>query len=314
MRKHVFIFLVLGLMIFGFGCTTTTKKTTGKVFLGGTNGLDIGFVSDEPPAKVADADQETFRITLNLKNKGEFTVPKGKVIATLSGISKDAWGLTSLDAVSKSSIDGMQKEDSKEIAGAEEELSFGNAKYKTDLKSDFLTSMQVDACYLYETDALASLCLKKNPLEKEKETQACETTLSLGVENSGAPLQITNVNQKGMGENEIRVMFDIEKKGSGEVYENDAFTSSCSGQDDKKDYINVEVITREQSNMEIKCSALDDKDEGVTRLIDGKKTISCRISTSNLQESAFTTPLEINVAYFFRGTLSKAITVENSGE
>lgn len=308
MNKKVFIFLILALMIFAFGCKTTGTKTSTS------NGLDISFISDEPPEKVADADQETFKITLNLKNKGEFTIPKGKVIATLSGIPKDAFSLSSLDAVSKTSIEGVTKEDNKEIEGAEEELSFGDARYKEDLKLDFTYPIQADACYLYETDALASLCLKKNPLEKEKETQACEISLNLGVENSKAPLQITNVNQKGVGSNEVRVMFDIEKKGSGDVYENDAFTSTCSGQDDKKNKVKVSVITREQKNLDIKCSAIDDKSEGVIRLIDGKKTISCRIKTDNLQQSAFSTPLEINLAYFFRETLSKSLTVENSGE
>ena len=307
MRKQVFIFLVLALMIFGFGCTTTTKVT------GATNGLEVSFVSDEPPESVFDNNLgPTIRITLNLKNKGDYTIPKGKVVASLSGIPQNAWGISSMNVISTRSIEGLQEEDGGET-GAEEELTFGDARYKEDLKVDFKTDIIADACYYYETDAAVSLCLKENPLEKEEDEEACDITSSLTAENSISPIQISNVNQRGVGEDEVRVSFDVEEKGSGDVYENDAFTSSCSGQNDKKNKLKVKVFATEQ-DLSIECSTLEDKSEGVVKLVDAKKTVNCIIKTSGLQEGAFKTPLQINLAYFIREKLSKAITVENSGE
>ena len=69
-----------------------------------------------------------------------------------------------------------------------------------------------------------------------------------------------------------------------------------------------------EQDLSIECSTLEDKSEGTVKLVDAKKTVNCIIKTDGLQEGAFKAPLQINLAYFIRERLSKAITVENSGD
>lgn len=307
------LFLVLLLSLSGAqGCPKEETEAVAGVYIGGVSGLDASFVPGEPPVEVLDNKQEAFYITLSVENFGEFTVPKGKVIATLSGINKDDFGMKSLNIKSKSEIYGVSRIGTEVIEGGFEEMQFDEAKYKPDLPADFTLQLRADVCYAYQTDSLTRLCLKKNPLQRREEDVCDVTSEFIVVDNSGAPLQISDVKSVGAGVDSVIFKFVVENMGAGVVYEDNAFTDKCEFKQDKKDKVNVKVKSP-SGKLDIKCGILSDKDYGVVRLIDGRKTVSCNIKTSGLQETAFEEPLEVVLNYFYKDSVGTGFTVVDFG-
>lgn len=314
MKKERFLILILVVLVLVVGCESLGGKkdtTVSGVFVGGSEGLGIEFVKDEPPNVVLDNSQESFNIALLLKNKGEYDVPAGKVIASLGGIDRDSFGLSSLDTTLSRGIEGVTKRREAKVEGGEEELRFKNLKYKHDLKSDFRTSVRVDVCYLYETNAVASLCLKKEASAHNID-DACEIDNSnVKVDNSGAPVKISNLDQRPAGSNQIRFSFQIDKGGSGNVYLPEQFSSDCHGASDDDEWVRVELSTP-GGRVPIKCGSLDESSKGDVKLLNKKRVVSCTIETQGLQENAFEAPLNLDIKYFYRVALEKGLAVEDS--
>lgn len=307
------VFLVLILSLSGAqGCSTkeTTETEELGAYVGGTSGLDISFVSEEPPETVLDNNQDLFYITLYLQNMGEYTVPAGKVIATLSGINKDAFGMKSLNTKSKSEILGKSKIGNDIVDGGVDSLQFDQANYKYDLSADFSTQLRADVCYNYQTKSLIKLCLKKNPIQRKQNDICAVTNENVDMENSGAPLQLTGVKSRGSSDS-ITLTFTVENQGAGETYESNTFTDSCTVKPEKQNNVNVKVKS-ESGKLTANCGVLNNNDQGIVRLVDGRKTISCNIKTSSLQDTAFEEPFEITLDYFYKEAIGKDLVVINS--
>lgn len=308
-----FITFALVLSLLGAeGCPSKKATTTSGLgaYIGGTSGLDMSFVDLEPPSEILDNNQDPFYITLFVENMGEYVIPKGKIIATLSGINKEAFGIKSLSVKSQNDIFGRSRVGTEVLEGGIEELQFDQANYKSDLTANFATQLRVDVCYNYKTDSLIKLCLKKNPKQREQEDLCSVSSSSISVENSGAPVHVKEVKSVG-GVETIMFTFIVENDGVGEVYENNAFSDSCVLKSEKKDKVNVKVKSQ-SGGMNIKCGILDNGDSGVIRLAGGRKTVSCSIKTSSLQETSFEEPFEINLEYFYKDAVGKSLTVIDS--
>ncbi len=308
-NKGVLVIFTLALFIFIAGCTTQTQTGAG-VFVGGEKGLELSFIKDEPPAKVLDDNQDEFSITLLTKNVGEYDIPKGNIVASLQGISKEQFQMNSLNAKSDYSLAGTSKSRTRVESGEQQELSFGKSKYRPKLDTDYDIEMRADVCYQYETRVASKLCVKKNTAKREAKDLCQIDNDNLKVENSGAPVQVTNARQRPGGSNQIKFTFDIEKKGAGDVYEPGTFSSECNEQKDKKDHVRV-AVSSVSGTLNVKCRQMNDASEGVVDLITGKRTVSCTVDTGSLQESAFNDAFRIKLTYFYKDSVTKSFTVEH---
>lgn len=307
-KKVLVMFLVL---IFLAGCKTTTQQASGA-YVGGTNGLKIEFVESEPPDTVLDANSDQFYITLRFTNQGEHDLDEGDIKVTLDGISKQEFQLSSLTKTNENTLIGSQKERTEIIAGDEGEVSF-EAKYKPDLSADFKVKIGANVCYQYETETISSLCLEKDVSARVKEKDACTIDQEKTIQNSAAPIQISNLKERPIGTNKIKVTFDVENKGLGTPFEPNAFAAGdCYEKEDKKEKVQVRIVPGGSSPLKFECSKLDNQAIGVVRLIEGKASISCEASTSGLQETPYESPLNIYVDYTYKDYASKEITVEDS--
>ncbi len=310
--KYLLVFLVICLF-FVSGQAGCPKKGAEEeiglgVFAGGVEGLDISFVENEPPASVLDNNEDPFYITVELKNKGEYTIPKEKIIATLSGISAELFGLSTLNAKMDYELEGKMKTDTEVLEGLTDQLSFEQAAWKSDLDVDFPTSIWVDVCYQYQTRGSSRLCLKQKPAERGTDDLCNINNAEVKIDNSGAPLQIKNVKQVASGANEIKVTFSIENKGEGEVYPPDAFTSACKKDTSILGKVKVEVSV--ESGIPIQCGRLDNRDSGLVKLSGKETTIVCSVDTYRVQSSAFEEPFNIKVTYFYKQGIGKDLTVK----
>lgn len=301
--------LILALLAMGCeeGADTTPRKLTD--YVGGTDGLAIEFEEDAPPDEVFDDKEEDFFIALDIKNEGEYTIEEGGIIATLSGINKNDFSLASLHKNSNFELE--RKTEDRD--GGRDTIDFGDASYSVDLASDFATKIIADVCYEYRTVAAASICLKKDTRQHKTADSCLISNEDINFENSGAPIQITDVDEASSGQNKIKLNFVIENEQGDSFYKPGAFSNKCIPDDAQKeeDYVYVEV-SDPAGRLNFDCSALGGDNKGEVRLYDDKKQISCTLATTGLQDTAYEQLIDITVDYFYRGAISKDITIKNS--
>jgi hypothetical protein len=313
MKRMLYFVLVLLVIISLTGCDrgrgTTTK--TGKAYIGGEKGLSIEFDEDAPPEEVMDDGQETFPIRLKIKNEGEYTIPRGGVIASLSGISKEDFGLNSLHA--KSDFELQRKEKTTGAEGEENILDFDDAKFVNDLAADFETTVFADVCYKYRSVAAASICLKRDTVQSRKNRDACDIRNgNVDYENSGAPIQVHSIKQFPGGANRVTFTFVVENKGDGRCYRSNQFTNECVVEDElTTDEVDIE-ITSPSRNIHVDCDTLDGSNKGTIKLFNNKRTVTCSINTGSLQKTAYEGRVNIKLDYFYRNKVKKDITVKNA--
>lgn len=313
-RGYAFLAIVIFVLFFS---ACEEKKGTEKIaaFIGGVDGLEMSFVKDEPPKEVLDEEQESFFITVLLKNEGEFDIPEGGIIGTLSGINQDAFGLKHISYKSAFPLMGKQKEGDFVREGEQQEFDFGEAMYEEDLLADFSTKIVADVCYRYGTIGAGNLCLKKDVVQTNRRDICLTKNEDVPLESSAAPIQVISLRQQPSGTNAIRFIFTVENKGKGDVYQPNSVKDFCGDDEleDKEDEVYV-TVTSPSSKIKPECSTLGDDDEGAIRLIDGKKQVICTIDTKNLQRTAYNDLIYMHLDYFYRDAISTPITVKNAIE
>ncbi len=312
MKRGIAFLGLLVLVLAGCQGTGTTKPTNDSPFIGGTQGIDVAFEENSPPQRVLDSGQESFFITLLLRNGGEFTVPKNGLIASLSGIPQKSFSLKSLNVVNAFELAGATKDADLVHTGAEELLEFGEAKYTIDIPASFTTQLRTDICYTYQTKAVANLCLKNNVVARKNINDVCDVNVpTVTIHNSAGPLQAADLRQTPIGANRLKLSFKIRNVGTGAVYEPAAFTSVCAGQDTLKDMVKVTLTSPEQA-FSVQCNQLNNQNSGVVKLVNKEKDITCTIDTTNLQDVTFQNLLLFQMDYMYRTAVVTQLTVDNA--
>ena len=297
-------------LLFIIGCVQDDNLVSGA-FVGGTNGLSIGFGTDAPPSRVFDNNEEDFDISLTLENVGEFDIPARKIISTLSGIDVRDFGISSPNLVLDRTLDGKSEFNGQVVNGDEDELIYEGAKYKFDLDADWETTIRADVCYEYQTKATTKVCLKRKATERDIDDVCQVDNQNVNAENSGAPVQIEEVSTRTSGSNEILLNFVVRNKASGLVHPPGTFTHQCVRNEDEEDRLKVEVFSGSQKYTP-KCSQLGNDNVGEIKLTDTQKVIRCRINTLNAPESPVEEPINIRATYFYRNAISTTFLVEDS--
>ncbi len=310
MKRRILMFFMVALSILILGCAQQAEQPIGP-FVGGDDGLEIGYVGGEPPSSIFDDNQEDFDITVNVENVGEFDIPPNKVIGTLSGIDATSFSISNPNVVLKSGLEGVSKSSDDVFKGDEDELRFENAKYKYDLVADFTTSVRMDICYLYQTRATTKVCLKKEATDRDTDDACQVNNENIQVFNSGAPVQVNSVLERSSGTNKVQLSFTVENKGSGTVYPPKQFSNTCVREQDKEHRLDVEVRTG-SGRHDVSCSQLDGKASGEIKLTENKKHIRCDITTSSAPAGAVEEPVNIVIDYFYKNAITTPLDVEDS--
>ena len=330
------------------GTSGCGKKDTGlgRAYIGGSQGLIANFRSGEPPDKILDEVLEPFTIAFEVENKGEFTVDTGEATIVLSGINVQDFGLEPVGygagggsiSSNVNPILGRVKIGNDIMEPASGEILFDSpGGYNVDLEQDFSTKIRADLCYFYNTEAVANLCLKFNPIQRRPELDVCRIDASKSVENSGSPVHFENFRESRSGTREVRFSVDIINVGGGDVFSSEEYIDDTpciedleSGSMERglvKDWIYVGVVPQTTS-YNIRCSSLERPtpsrinipqrgfenaiDSGYVKLINGKTRIDCVVGTEAAQDTAFEIPVKLVAAYSYRTFIEKPITVENA--
>ncbi len=317
MRSQVFLVISLILMSFAlFGCGNNQSAMDKSPYIGGTNGLLVSFMDSFPPDSVFDGGTDPFDIVVNLKNDGEFDIPAGGVIVRLSGIDATQFGLGEgvMKQVINSQINSKKKgSEGNTIPGDEAVAEFKGFNQVTPLTGTMAFPLRADVCYSYGTTATTNLCYRKDL--RTTESGVCKVEETKKVFNSGAPVQVTDLQEFPKGADGISFTFTVALKGNGLVYKDSVQDCTDATRTDKG-WVYVDVKTDLQG---LTCRGLKDASGGSTgttagyaRLADGKAIIQCD-QAANV-DTDFVRPLNIYLKYKYGDDVSSTLIVKHAAE
>jgi hypothetical protein len=186
-------------------------------------------------------------------------------------------------------------------------------------------------CYPYATKASPTVCVDPQPFD-DKQEKVC----SIGgqtLEIQGAPVAVTKIEQEA-STNKIQFKIYVSNLGSGDVIKTGDSNNKEKGSStvptldrcsplgggvlDRKDFDRVQLKKVQIGDVDLlkdnKCSPFADGTKGtdnLIRLFNGEGFVICTLEVPKLGDiqSAYTTPLNIELRYNYRSTISKNIKI-----
>ena len=314
MVKKILLVSFFILVVVLSACQKSTNTTSKLGFIGGKEGLvTVMNVESGKNGEVLDNNLEDFKINLNLENKGEYPVKENEVLATIVGVDYRSFSLTAPSQKNVEPLDKIRQEQGNKVPGGQAVLSFAS-KFVDDLPVDQSYNLGANICYKYQTGATSSLCLRKEATKRGDPKDNCKLDdPKPAVGSSAAPLQVTSLSQRPTGKNEMSFTMTIENVGKGDVYPPDFVETNtqCLEKSDVKNKLQISVSFPE-NRPAISCPALGNSNLGQLQLIQGKATVTCKIDTSQEQETTFTRSPNIQLDYVYKDVVSTKLTVRNA--
>lgn len=316
----------------GGGDISTGAPTT--PFIGGSQGLVIGFLAGSPPSEVTDGDTFPFNVIVKVKNVGEFDLDKKEVNVSLIGISPSDFNVIANNIIGKIPEDdpvGRQRDSEGNIIEPVEtfvEFPQDGAtefNFKGDVTGNTIFVFRADVCYNYLTNVLSDICVLENQVDVADDS-VCDPSESKRVFSSASPIGVTALRQSVVGKDKLQFSFDIIHSGSGTVFRDDASTPHPDCPKDpstrrrSENKVNVTVDTGLTTTVEnkLKCVGLTTGSSGAELsiasgaviLVEGKRTITC---TQGLEtpRSDFKKNLNINLTFNYLDSVDREVLVKH---
>ena len=221
MKKYFIIPLIALLfigLVFSGGCLTKSeaKEAPKKMFIGGSNGLELSFLPGVPQSEIFENTE--FTIGVQLENKGEYTVPAG-VQVKIGGIPVGSDGFN-IDP----SFQSTDAELSAASLIADEAIPGGLKVFNFPAKSpeypgDTEVTIIASTCYPYQSLAVATVCLKDDLfMQTTGAPEICTVSGEKTVYNRASPIQVTSIKEVPMGPNKLGFQIKLKNSGDGQVY------------------------------------------------------------------------------------------------
>jgi len=207
MKKQIYALILIGLMVFITGCESDDDETLEKAYLGGSQAIVASFNTIGAENEITQDDR--FSIEIDLKNQGEFDIDEDKINVYLDNVP-DFKGISSTTLTNP---DPLFKR-TKNFDGGETTISFSESAYYDLIITGAFRDINLYAtvCYPYRTVIEAKACYNTDL----KDDSICKPNQdNVEFEVSGAPLQVTGIQQVRESSNRIALYFDIENQGNG---------------------------------------------------------------------------------------------------
>ena len=322
------LFLIVG-CAGGGGEISSGAPTT--PFLGGTQGLEIGFLEGSPPAEVTDKDTFDFQTIVSLKNKGEFDLKQADVNVSLIGFDPNDFGGAALDVDKHPEDDPAPRQRDSEgniIESVETFVTFPNEtgylNFKGTLSGNTAFIFRADVCYKYGTEVVSEVCVLESMIDVASGA-ICDPSETKSVFSSGSPVRVDSFRQSVVGKDKLQFSFDIVHSGSGEVFIEDNEFSQCpkspSERRSKEDKVNVSVktglpvVTTSPATAPLKCVGLTDStseslSKGDVKLVSGRRTITCT-QTLKADRTDFKKAVNINLTFNYLENVDREVLVKH---
>ncbi|HME87370.1 MAG TPA: hypothetical protein VKE88_03075 [Candidatus Nanoarchaeia archaeon] len=313
-RKIGVSLFVLFLLFFATGCKQQeTSSLTGKAFVGGTDGLQMTFLTGLPPADVFDIDSP-FQIGVKVENKGEFDITNAQDIkVSITGINPSDFKVTSSD-LQKSSPDPLKgvsiDTSGNVVAGDYTTIEFPEMQYFTTVSGSVPFTVRANVCYEYGTKTQGQLCIRKDLRGVSGEAGVCNPNREVPAENSGAPVRITNIKQNVAGPNKVDFFFTITQSGSATDSLHKMGTA-CDTTLANRDVVWVEVT--DTGLGDLSCSGLKDgngKTTGFVTLFNGVREVRCSQTVTSPDD--FEKVVNVNMKYAYKEFIDTRVTLKHA--
>ena len=304
MKKTILILTLIAL-VFVMGCSTNNTKnqpTVENTFMGGSQGVIASFNTMGTDMNGMDTvwNGTNFDVSVEVKNKGEYTIPKGDLKVTIQGVDTNLFHL--LNPEKTNSVD-LEKISQYNKMGGDEIIDFGNARLDSIVGNSYTANFFASVVYKYQTViTVPNVCFKENyqdqsicNIEGQKEAYA-----------SGAPITLTQVTEEPSGKGIIMVKFDVENVGGGQVtLPNSTFNSNY-------DQLNFKLVNRNDNKITFTCTS-SGSPTSLRFGSDKKGTIICKSSRMPVG-TLYTKQLTMELDYKYKQLIQKTVQIKNQGQ
>ncbi len=340
--------LLLAISVTGCDKIEGKGKKESTEFVRGPEGLVMEFVPNYPQDKFIvrkpkpDEEGEPISVLIEVRNKGTYppedkpddnvneNIYFGLGALHLSGFDtsiiqmkklSQRIGQTNGDFImylpAASSVNPLGSIDTAEFDGI---ISTDNI-----LIDSYNPTILVTACYPYFTKSTPTICIDPEPFDTRQE-KVC-TIGSQTVPNQGAPVAVTRIDQEAAA-GKIQFKITIKNVGNGDViWDKDGLIglggdtgllNRCDpnqgGRLDRKDFdrVQLEKVKIGDKNLfaDGKCAPFADGTNNIVRLFNGEGFVICTYDVPGTVQSAYTTPIDIELRYAYRSTISKPIQIK----
>tara|TARA_Y100000310_G_scaffold292320_1_gene320977 strand:- start:564 stop:1430 length:867 start_codon:yes stop_codon:yes gene_type:complete len=278
--------------------TPQTVEVGDQKYLGGNDGVIVSFepIGVEEDGVETIYDDEIIRLEVVLKNKGEHEVAADTVDLKLLGPAQALFEDVAAWEISNAGVIDSVSEFNTE--GGEEIVTFStDGRYVNPITG--FTDLQwfVNYAYDYRTEAIVSdVCFK----EDLTDTRVCTVEEIKNIEVSGAPIQVTSVEEDTAGRAVPVLVFEISNVAGGDV--------TLQGEEFNNRFGTVAYSIDEADRWECKSGGRINE----ARLIDGKATIRCKLKEALPGGELSTKEVKFTLDYAYQDIVQQTLRVKES--
>lgn len=310
MKNSVMILLLSAMLVLA-SCTGGNTTNTGKAssFLGGTNGLILSFEEDQPPREVFDNNELPFDVSVRVANMGEEDVAPADVEVRLTGIRAEEFGVTPADLVKKPTdvlTRTYKDSEGNRVEGTIDYITYSGLSYIGTLAGNQEFTLRADACYKYKTKATSLICITRDILDTTYD-KVCRVNEAKTVQNSGAPIQVSNFMESPRGKDKVQFSFDVNHMSNGNFFR---AGSKCEYTTANERVVHVSVNTNLPG---LKCTGLNDGTDtsGFVTLFGGSpRKVTC--SQDAASTSDYEQVVNIEVTYDYLTSVETRMLVKHA--
>jgi hypothetical protein len=301
-------FLLFGLLVSILFITScgSTSTSSGEYSRTGTQGIEINFMNNAPPNEiyVDSGGGNEFEASIELKNKGAYPAEGGSLEGKLYIGGFDQSVISGSWDGGDNIPSGLMGKNPLFPEGGYEIKSYRDSDVNFPFASEnYEPTIQVTACYNYETKATPLICIDPSPTSTSIKNKVCtvkDTSLSGG---QGGPVGVTKIEQTGNSKKTIFKIY-VSNLGNGKIISLKKY-STCL--DLKYDEVDRVEVSAEISSLGRGDCTPEGTANSPLRLQDGEGFIVCTFN--NPTGEAYTTPLEITLKYGYSSSISKKINI-----
>jgi len=276
----------------------------------GSQGVYMTFATNSPPPRVYD--DEKLNVVIELENRGATDIKGGSNRIYLSGFDPSIITGVSTRGVIMPDMEGKDQYNPYGDIGT---LSF-DANIR-DLRSreidKYEPTLLLTGCYAYETISDPMVCIDSDPFSRTAVRKVC-TPSNVGAGSQAAPVSVSSVEVEGSkGRTKFKIY--VKNVGGGTVIKDGwSYLDKCNPYHGNGleytdlDYVRVVEVKLGNTNIKTSCKPLDG-DMLRLKTATGSGTGYMYCEATGLSGPAYTTPLRIKLAYNYRETLQKHITI-----
>jgi hypothetical protein len=314
MRKILIATLIVLALVISACSGGGNQQDNTKTYIGGSQGLKIKFATGAPPVQVSDiGGDESFDIIVEIENKGEEPVLASDAYISIKGFPPEAFGKSVgdvTDVAPDENIDARIKTaDATIIEPPMIYTTIEGLKYQYAEPGNVQYPVRAEICYLYETSIASKLCIKEDMTQND-DGDICDVSGMRDISSSGAPVQVTKIQQSGAGKDKTRFTFTIANQDTGLVFKKGNGCQTTNAYENKV-YVQIENLLDRGADS-VSCVGLsggNSDSEGYVTLTEGQsRDVSCTVTM--VERSDRLQPFNIRLSYDYMEYVDTNILIE----